>query len=83
VPAAPAELFVAGQLEEIDPDAMTLVLKDVQGKEQKFAFSKATKVTGIPNGAELSRQEGRNATIRYVERANLKSAVLIHIEIGS
>src|SRR5262245_38979025 len=83
VPAAPAEKFVVGELQEIDPDAMTLVLKDIHGNEQKFAYSRTTKVTGIERTAELSRQEGRNATIRYVERDNLKSAVMIHIEIGS
>ena len=82
VPAPPAELLVTGELQEIDPDAMTLVLKDVRGKELKFAFSPTTKVTGIA-AAELSRQEGRNAEIRYVERGNLKSAVLIHIVMGS
>jgi len=82
VPAPPAELLVTGELQEIDPDAMTLVLKDVRGNELKFAFSPTTKVTGIA-AAELSRQEGRNAEIRYVERGNLKSAVLIHIVMGS
>ena len=82
VPAPPAELLVTGELQEIDPDAMTLVLKDVRGKELKFAFSPTTKVTGIAR-AELSRQEGRNAEIRYVEGGNLKSAVLIHIVMGS
>ena len=83
VPAPPAELFVAGELQEIDPAAMTLILKDVKGNELKFAFSPTTKVTGIERAAELSRQEGRNAEIRYVERGNLKSAVLIHIVMGS
>ena len=82
VPAS-AEQFVAGELLEIDPNAMTLVVKDPKGNEQKLAYSPATKVTGIPNAKELSRQEGRNATIRYVERDNLKSAVQIHIEAGS
>ena len=82
VPAPPAELLVTGELQEIDPDAMTLVLKDVRGNELKFAFSPTTKVTGIA-AAELSRQEGRNAEIRYVERGNLKSAILIHIVMGS
>src|SRR5262249_8165955 len=82
VPAPPAELLVTGELQEIDPDAMTLVLKDVRGNELKFAFSPTTKVTGIAR-AELSRQEGRSAEIRYVERGNLKSAVLIHIVMGS
>jgi hypothetical protein len=82
VPAPPAELLVTGELQEIDPDAMTLVLRDVRGNELKFAFSPTTKVTGIA-AAELSRQEGRNAEIRYVERGNLKSAVLIHIVMGS
>jgi len=67
VPAPPAELLVTGELQEIDPDAMTLVLKDVRGNELKFAFSPTTKVTGIAR-AELSRQEGRYAEIRYVER---------------
>ena len=83
VPAPSAEQFVAGELLEIDSDAMTLVLKDPKGNEQKLAYSRATKVTGIPNAAELGRQEGRHATIRYVERDNLKSAVQIHIEAGS
>jgi hypothetical protein len=83
VPAPPAELFVTGELQEIDPDAKTLVLKDVQGNELKFAFSPTTKVTGIARDELLSRQEGRNAEIRYVERGNLKSAVLIHIVMGS
>ena len=82
VPAPPAELLVTGELQEIDPDAMTLVLKDVGGNELKFAFSPTTKVTGIAR-AELNRQEGRSAEIRYVEKKNLKSAVLIHIMISS
>ena len=81
--ATPAEQFVSGQLLEIDADAKTLVLKDIKGTEQRFSFTPATKITGIPNPAEFSRQEGRNATIRYVERENLKSAVIIHVEIGS
>ena len=83
VPAPTAEQFVAGELLEIDSDAMTLVLKDPKGNEQKLAYSRATKVTGILNAAELGRQEGRHATIRYVERDNLKSATQIHIEAGS
>jgi hypothetical protein len=81
--AAPAELFVAGQLQEVDGDAMTLVLKDAQGAEQQFVFSPNTRITGIPRPEDLRNQEGRNATIRYIDRDNVKSAVQIHIEIGS
>src|SRR4030095_12264301 len=80
---AQAEQFVAGELQQIDADAMTVVLKDVQGKEQKFRYSPATRITGIASAAELGRQEGRHATIRFVERENLKSAVMIHVETGS
>jgi hypothetical protein len=80
---AQAEQFVAGELQQIDADAMTVVLKDVQGKEQRFRYSPATKITGIASAAELGRQEGRHATIRFVERENLKSAVMIHVETGS
>jgi hypothetical protein len=83
MPAPNAEQFVAGELLEIDPGAMTIVLKDPKGTEQKLAYSPTTKITGIPKPAELGRQEGRNATIRYVERDNLKSAIQIHIEAGS
>jgi hypothetical protein len=83
VPAPNAEQFVAGELLEIDPGAMTIVLKDPKGSEQKLAYSPTTKITGIPNASELGRQEGRNATIRYVERDNIKSAIQIHIEAGS
>ena len=78
-----AEQFVAGELQQIDADAMTVVLKDVQGKEQKFRYSPATRITGIASATELARQEGRHATIRFVERENLKSAVMIHVETGS
>ena len=80
---AQAEQFVAGELQQIDADAMTVVLKDVAGKEQRFRYSPATKITGIASAAELGRQEGRHATIRFVERENLKSAVMIHVETGS
>jgi hypothetical protein len=82
-PPVQAEQFVAGELQQIDADAMTVVLKDVQGTEQKFRYSPATRITGIASVAELARQEGRHATIRFVERENLKSAVMIHVETGS
>ena len=82
-PATPAETFVSGQLAEIDPSAMTLVLKDTKGTEQKFTFTPTTKITGIASAKDIGRQEGRNATIRYVEHDNLKSAVQIHVELGS
>lgn len=82
-PATPTEMFVSGQLQEVDPGAMTIVLKDIQGAEQKFAFSPRTRITGIANARELDRQEGRNATIRYIQQDDLKSAVQIHIELGS
>jgi hypothetical protein len=82
-PAPPAEMFVAGQLQEVDPDAMTLVLIDTRGAVQQFVFSTETRITGIPRAGELRNQEGRNATIRYIDRDNQKSAVQIHIEVGS
>jgi hypothetical protein len=82
-PAPPAEMFVAGQLQEVDPDGMTFMLKDTRGAVQQFAFSADTKITGIPRAGDLGKQEGRNATIRYIDRDNQKSAVQIHIEVGS
>jgi hypothetical protein len=88
-PAAPAEIrppaeqFVAGQLGEIDMDAKTFVLKDVKGTAHSFAFSETTKLTGGGGAKELRGMEGNNATIRYIELENRKSAVQIHIELGS
>ena len=79
----PAEQFVAGQLNEIDLDAKTFVLKDAKGNAHSFAFSETTKLTGGGGAQDLRGQEGNNATIRYVEMDNRKSAVQIHMEIGS
>jgi hypothetical protein len=79
----PAEQFLAGQLTEIDLDGKTLVLKDTQGNAHSIAFSETTKLTGGGGARDLRGQEGHNATIRYVEMNNLKSAVQIHVELGS
>jgi hypothetical protein len=79
----PAEQFVAGQLTEIDLDAKTFVLKDAKGNAHPFEFSETTKLTGGGGAQDLRGQEGSNATIRYVEMDNRKSAVQIHMELGS
>ncbi len=82
-PAAPAEQFVSGELTDINMDAKTFVLKDANGNAQSFVFSETTKLTGGGGVRNLRGQEGKNATVRYVESDNRKSAVQIHIEIGS
>jgi hypothetical protein len=79
----PAEQFVAGQLTDINMDAKTFVLKDTKGNPLSFTFSETTKLTGGGGVRNLRGQEGKNATIRYVESDNRKSAVQIHIEVGS
>ncbi len=79
----PAEQFVVGQLTDINMDAKTFVLKDTKGNAHSFAFSETTKLTGGGGVRDLRGQEGKNATIRYVESDNRKSAVQIHIEVGS
>ena len=79
----PAEQFVAGRLTNINMDAKTFVLKDTKGNAHSFAFSETTKLTGGGGVRNLRGQEGKNATIRYVESDNRKSAVQIHIEVGS
>jgi hypothetical protein len=83
VDAVPAEQHLSGQLAEIDMNAKTFVIKDTQGNAQSFMFSETTKLTGGGGAKDLSGQEGHNATVRYVEMNNLKSAVQIHVEIGS
>jgi hypothetical protein len=82
-PAAPAEQFVSGELTDINMDAKTFVLKDAKGNAQSFVFSETTKLTGGGGVRNLRGQEGKNATVRYVESDNRKSAVQIHIEVGS
>jgi hypothetical protein len=82
-PVAPAEQFVVGEVQEVDPVAMTLVLKDTKGQEQTFNFSATTSITGGADAKSLPAQEGRPATIRYVEQGGGKSATQIHIEMGS
>jgi hypothetical protein len=79
----PAEQFVAGQLAEIDMNAKTFVLKDAKGDAYAFEYSETTKLTGGGGAQNLSGQEGHNATVRYVESNNRKSAVQIHVEMGS
>src|SRR5438093_5836346 len=79
----PAEQFVAGQLTDINMGAKTFGLKDTKGKAYSFAFSDTTKLTGGGGGRDLRGQVGKNATIRYLESDNRKSAVQIHIEAGS
>jgi len=79
----PAEQFVVGQLTDINMDAKTFVLKDTKGNAHSFAFSETTKLTGGGGVRNLRGQQGKNATIRYVESDNRKSAVQIHIEVGS
>ena len=79
----PAEQFVAGQLTAINMGAKTFVLKDTKGKAYSFAFSETTELTGGGGVRDLRGQVGKNATIRYVESDNRKSAVQIHIEAGS
>lgn len=82
-PAPPAEKYIAGQVQQIDTDARTLVLKDTKGVEQTFSFSDTTSITGAANLKNLSTQEGRPATIRYIDQGSGKSAIQIHIEAGS
>ena len=82
-PAAPAEQFVSGQLKEIDVEAKTFVLKDTKGNEHSFVITETTKVTGLTKTQDIRSQEGNNATIRYIEMDSRKSAVLIHVELGS
>ena len=79
----PAEQFVVGQLTDINMDAKTFVLKDTKGNAHSFAFSETTELTGGGGVRDLRGQVGKNATIRYVESDNRKSAVQIHIEAGS
>ena len=79
----PEEQFVVGQLTDINMDAKTFVLKDTKGNAHSFAFSETTKLTGGGGVKDLRGQQGKNATIRYVESDNRKSAVQIHIEVGS
>ena len=79
----PAEQFVAGQLTDINMGAKTFGLKDTKGKAYSFAFSETTELTGGGGVRDLRGQVGKNATIRYVESDNRKSAVQIHIEVGS
>jgi hypothetical protein len=79
----PTELFVAGQLSEIDLEAKTFVLKDAKGTAHAFGFSETTKLTGGGGAQDLRGQEGNNATVRYVEMNNRKAAVQIHMELGS
>ncbi len=79
----PAEQFVAGRLTNINMGAKTFVLKDTKGNAYSFAFSETTQLTGGGGVRDLRGQVGKNATIRYVESDNRKSAVQIHIEAGS
>ena len=89
-PAAPAaetrpsaEQFVAGRLTNINMDAKTFTLKDTNGSAHTFAFSETTELTGGGGIRDLRGQVGKNVTVRYVESGNQKSAVQIHIEVGS
>jgi hypothetical protein len=80
---APAEQFAVGEVLEVDPAAMTLVLKDTTGAEQTFKFSASTSITGGADASSLSEREGRSATVRFVEQDGVKSATQIHVETGS
>jgi len=90
---------VVGQLTDINMDAKTLcpyrfascsshrearlVLspKGSESNEEIDCLSISHRYNrGVRN---LRGQEGKNATIRYVESDNRKSAVQIHIEVGS
>jgi hypothetical protein len=82
-PVRPVEQYVAGEVQEVNPETRTVVLKDTKGVAQTFKFTEQTSFTGAADAKNLSAQEGRPATIRYIEEGGAKSATQIHIEAGS
>jgi hypothetical protein len=79
----PEPQFLVGQLGDIDMKGKKFVLKDVKGESHAFAYSETTEFTGGGGAKDLRGQEGRNATVRFLQTNGGKSAVQIHVEMGS
>ena len=79
----PTEQIAEGQLQSVDMDAKTFILKDPSGNPQVFSFSDNTETIGIAGTQGLSGGQGSHASVRYVEQGNLRSATRIEIVSSS
>jgi len=81
---APADVAAAatatGELTKVDPDAMTITIEDVEGKEWTFRYTADTEVAGDTAGmAGLATQAGTTVTVHFEGEGDARTATKIEV----
>lgn len=57
---------MTGELEQVDPDAMTIIITDANDKSWTFRYTSETEVTGAQSGvAGLATKAGTLVTVHF------------------
>jgi Cu/Ag efflux protein CusF len=68
----------SGELTKVDVTAKTVTIKS-DGRDQQFAFTDQTKITGAQGAAGLATMEGSQVTVMYTSKGGANTATEIRV----
>ncbi|MGE0592426.1 MAG: hypothetical protein AB7G23_09495 [Vicinamibacterales bacterium] len=70
-----------GELEAVDPEAKTLMVKPAEGASMRFQFTDETRITGSRNDAAgLATMTGQQVTVQYRMEGQNRVATTIELQ---
>ena len=73
----------SGELLSVDPTTKTLTIKTDDGKEQKFAYTDTTEISGAAReAAGLATATGSKVTVEYTGSGDTMTATKIKVQKG-